>query len=139
MHQWGRVKGASDRNILTGETSGVNSSSFKKENNSVKLRPIQEVSSMQGSRFWKNNPKSRVSSPKREKDLEGDAKRLWDWCKRNLEEISEMPEALRFLKPIDWRGLKLPLYPNIIENPMDLGNLINFGVLIYSSLIRTLI
>ena len=34
-----------------------------------------------------------------------------------------MPEAVRFLEPVDWEKLKLPLYPNIIENPLDLGTI----------------
>ena len=32
-----------------------------------------------------------------------------------------MPEALEFLRAVDWRKLKLPLYPNLIKNPVDLG------------------
>ena len=31
-----------------------------------------------------------------------------------------MPQAVLFLEPVDWEKLRLPLYPNIIKNPMDL-------------------
>ena len=34
-----------------------------------------------------------------------------------------MPEAVRFLEPVAWRKLKLPLYPNVIKHPMDLGTI----------------
>ena len=114
MNQYGRVKGTPNRNRLTRQKSGANSSSSMKEDNSVKLRLKQGASPMQVSRFRKKNHESRILSPKFEKDLEGDAKRLWDCCKRILEEIREMPETLKFLKPVEWRGLKPPLYPNII-------------------------
>ena len=33
------------------------------------------------------------------------------------------PESGRFLESVDWRKLKLPMYPNIIKNPMDLGTI----------------
>ena len=46
--------------------------------------------------------------------------KVWNWCKRVLEEFWKMPEALKFLEPVDWVKLKLPLWPNIIKNPMDL-------------------
>ena len=49
--------------------------------------------------------------------------RLWDCCRRKLQEIKGMPEAVRFLEPVDWKNLGLALYPNIVRNPMDLGTI----------------
>ena len=49
--------------------------------------------------------------------------RLWDECKRMLMDLKGMSEASGFLKPVDWKNLNLPLYPNIIKNPMDLGTI----------------
>ena len=34
-----------------------------------------------------------------------------------------LPEAVRFLEPVYWEKLKLPLYPNINKNPLDLGTI----------------
>ena len=48
------------------------------------------------------------------------AKNIWEWCKCTVEEFQKMPEAEMFLKPVDWVKLKIPLWPNIIKNPMDL-------------------
>ena len=48
---------------------------------------------------------------------------LWARCRQELEEVKVMPESQWFLRPIDWRELKMPLYPNIIKKPMDLGTI----------------
>ena len=38
-------------------------------------------------------------------------------------EFAKRPEAEGFLEPVDWVKLDIPLYPNIIKNPMDLGTI----------------
>jgi len=45
--------------------------------------------------------------------------------------LQNRPDAEAFLQPVDWKGLNLPDYPQIIKDPMDLGtieNNINRGV-----------
>lgn len=46
---------------------------------------------------------------------------MWARCRQELEKVKEMPESQWFLRPVDGRALKLPLYPNIIKNPIDLS------------------
>ena len=60
---------------------------------------------------------------KKEERLRGETERLWKWCGSVLLEFSRKPEALRFLEPVDWVKLGIPLYPNIIRRPMDLGTI----------------
>jgi hypothetical protein len=38
-----------------------------------------------------------------------------------INSIMSRPEAGPFLEPVDWRGLELFDYPDIVKNPMDLG------------------
>ena len=45
---------------------------------------------------------------------------MWEWCKYILQDFRKMPQAVLFLEPVDWEKLRLPLYPKIIKNPMDL-------------------
>jgi len=42
-------------------------------------------------------------------------------CRALLEEFMERQEAEPFNEPVDWQGLNLPEYPQIITRPMDLG------------------
>ena len=42
-----------------------------------------------------------------------------------LLDFTKRPEAVWFLEPVDWKKLKIPLYPNIIKSPMDLGTILN--------------
>ncbi|ETO28969.1 hypothetical protein RFI_08155 [Reticulomyxa filosa] len=44
-------------------------------------------------------------------------------CGEILKDLQSKPEAEPFLEPVDWRALKLPDYPQIIKNPMDLGTI----------------
>ena len=37
-----------------------------------------------------------------------------------LKELQNKPEAEAFKQPVDWKGLNLPDYPQIIKKPMDL-------------------
>eukprot|EP00965_Chrysotila_dentata_P253877 6211483-Pleurochrysis_carterae.AAC.2 len=39
--------------------------------------------------------------------------------------MQRAPAAVAFLSPVDWKALKLPSYPKIIKQPMDLGTVEN--------------
>ena len=58
-----------------------------------------------------------------EENVLKETERLWNWCKTILMVIARKPEAEGFLDPVDWKKLKLPLYPNIVKKPMDLGTI----------------
>ncbi|KAJ3432997.1 bromodomain-containing protein [Anaeramoeba flamelloides] len=48
------------------------------------------------------------------------------WSKELIDMIdlvSTQSHAKPFLKPVDWKELELPTYPEIIKNPMDLGTI----------------
>jgi hypothetical protein len=36
-----------------------------------------------------------------------------------LDELKTEPQVANFLQPVDWRGLGLVDYPNVIKTPMD--------------------
>ena len=38
-----------------------------------------------------------------------------------IDTISQDANAMPFLEPVDWKGLGLDDYPQIVKNPMDLG------------------
>ena len=57
------------------------------------------------------------------KGIQEEDVRLWNWCKKSLKEIRNKPEAKSFLEPVDWVKLKIPNYPNIIKNPMDIKSI----------------
>ena len=40
-----------------------------------------------------------------------------------IEELKQEPYSTNFLTPVDWRALGIDTYPEIVENPMDLGTL----------------
>lgn len=42
-------------------------------------------------------------------------------CGNLLKSISKRKMAAAFLVPVDWRGLGIPTYPQVIKQPMDLG------------------
>jgi hypothetical protein len=42
-------------------------------------------------------------------------------CEKILKLLQKDPEAFVFLKPVNWRSLKLLDYPIIIKKPMDLS------------------
>merc|ERR1719163_1190456 len=44
-------------------------------------------------------------------------------CQSILADTMKKPEAAAFLEPVDWKGLGLRDYPQIIKNPMDLGTI----------------
>jgi hypothetical protein len=44
-------------------------------------------------------------------------------CKKVLQQLKKSPSAIYFLEPVDWKGLGLKDYPQIIKNPMDLGTM----------------
>ena len=69
------------------------------------------------------NPKSQGVSRGSEVNAQSEDSRVWDSCGRELEEIMRLPEAQCFLLPVDWVKLKLPLYPNVIKNFIDLGTI----------------
>jgi len=50
-------------------------------------------------------------------DFEGNVQK----CAKVLKTIMKNPAAGAFLIPVDWKALKLPTYPKIVKNPMDLG------------------
>ena len=70
-----------------------------------------------------NNFEWRKLTGGQKRDLKVEEERLWDVCKRKLMDLKGMSEASRFLEPVDWKNLGLPLYPNIVRNPMDLGTI----------------
>ena len=53
----------------------------------------------------------------------GEAERLVKMCHGLLRNLQKLPTALPFLSPVDWKALKLPTYPKMIRNPMDLGTI----------------
>ena len=42
------------------------------------------------------------------------------YCKNLLSDIMRDPNLKAFLEPVDWEGLNIPSYPDIIKRPMDL-------------------
>ena len=94
--------------------------SFENQNDEID----KEITSPNpGSVFWKPSSQPLSLSPTLNLDSQKEAARLWDWCKDELWKIQRMPEASMFLEPVDWKKLKLPLYPNIIKKPMDLSTI----------------
>ena len=126
-----RVKGSGDRRGQTDFGCGISNNqslgerlrSSKKEYRPADALIKRGVSSVLGTNFDKKNCKCPNLSPKVSTKLQKEADRLWDWCKSQLQEFKEMPEAAKFLEPVAWRKLKLPLYPNIVKSPMDLGTI----------------
>ena len=48
---------------------------------------------------------------------------MWNMCRRALADLPRKPQGKGFLQPVNWMKLRLPLYPNIIKKPMDLGTI----------------
>eukprot|EP00475_Leptophrys_vorax_P030560 TRINITY_DN4587_c0_g1_i1.p1 TRINITY_DN4587_c0_g1~~TRINITY_DN4587_c0_g1_i1.p1 ORF type:complete len:391 (+),score=85.69 TRINITY_DN4587_c0_g1_i1:217-1389(+) len=48
---------------------------------------------------------------------------LFKSCSRVLEDLAKHPKYDVFAIPVDWVALKIPDYPKIIKNPMDLGTI----------------
>ena len=46
-------------------------------------------------------------------------------CKNLLNEVMNRIEAEPFNAPVDWQGLNLPDYPQIVKQPMDLGTILS--------------
>ena len=44
-------------------------------------------------------------------------------CKKILQQLKKSANAVFFLEPVDWKGLGLRDYPQVIKNPMDLGTI----------------
>ena len=42
-------------------------------------------------------------------------------CRGVLQQLQKNRAAVVFLHPVDWKALKLPAYPKIVKNPMDLS------------------
>ena len=42
-------------------------------------------------------------------------------CRGVLQQLQKNRAAIVFLHPVDWKALKLPAYPKIVKNPMDLS------------------
>ena len=72
---------------------------------------------------FKNERVDQLGVTQDEESLLKETERLWNRCKTILGDFTRKSEAEGFLEPVDWRKLKLPLYPNIIKNPMDLGTI----------------
>lgn len=51
----------------------------------------------------------------------GEADQNTKKCHSVLKAMQRNPRAGPFLMPVDWKALKLPQYPKMIKNPMDLG------------------
>mmetsp|Transcript_6846 Transcript_6846/g.14981 ORF Transcript_6846/g.14981 Transcript_6846/m.14981 type:complete len:335 (-) Transcript_6846:1412-2416(-) len=67
-----------------------------------------------------------ASKPKKQKLTPGgEAERLQKQCASVLKAMQRAPAAVAFLSPVDWKALKLPSYPKIIKQPMDLGTVEN--------------
>ena len=133
----------------SGKTStSINSKAFEKKTNVASNKCQREMSKIQSDcdeaglktgsvkasgRSQKQKQKKRdLSTPiwtpeghhyKRDLYLSEGEKKVWEWCNYTLQEIQKMPEAVLFLEPVDWKKLQLPLYPNIIKNPMDLNTI----------------
>ena len=45
---------------------------------------------------------------------------LWGQCATILKQLKQNRNAWPFHKPVDWRNLNIPDYPNIVKNPMDM-------------------
>ena len=125
---YGRVKLDFGDGNLEKQFAGTNPSNSRRVNNPrvnnpefVRLK--HDSSSVVASGFQKKNCGFPKITSNLETDLQWEAERLWDWCKSRLREFMGMPEAVRFLEHVDWEKLKLPLYPKIIKNPLDLGTI----------------
>jgi len=64
-----------------------------------------------------------MSSSKKQKVLP-DWERNVQACTKALKSLMKNPAAGAFLMPVDWKALKLPTYPKIVKNPMDLGTVL---------------
>jgi hypothetical protein len=45
-------------------------------------------------------------------------------CLSILQQLMQKEEAAAFNEPVDWEGLGLPDYPDIVKHPMDLGTVL---------------
>ena len=63
-----------------------------------------------------------MSSESSEMGTKNRIESCWElqYCKNLLSEIMKDPNAKAFLEPVDWEGLNIPNYPDIIKRPMDL-------------------
>jgi len=64
-----------------------------------------------------------MSSSKKQK-VAADWEKNVQLCTKALKAIMKNPAAGAFLVPVDWKALKLPTYPKIVKNPMDLGTVL---------------
>ena len=62
-----------------------------------------------------------MSSAKKQKIGGSDWEQNRKSCLQTLKTLMRSPAATPFLLPVDWKALKLPTYPKIVKNPMDLG------------------
>jgi len=62
-----------------------------------------------------------MSSKKQKVASGSDVERSQKACLSVLRAMQRNPDANPFLMPVDWKALKLPTYPKIVKNPMDLG------------------
>jgi len=58
------------------------------------------------------------------REIDPDEVLLIEECKKVAQEFSRRPETIAFLAPVDFRGLQLYDYPQVIKQPMDLGTLV---------------
>ena len=62
-----------------------------------------------------------MSSHKRKTAPGGDVEHSLKRCFDVLKQLQRNPRASAFMMPVDWKVLKLPMYPKLIKHPMDLG------------------
>ena len=70
------------------------------------------------SKFNKSNDKPELKE--NYQDLSFISRKIRMICLELLKVIRNDPNAKPFLEPVDWEGLDLPNYPQIIKKPMDL-------------------
>ena len=63
----------------------------------------------------------RMSTEKKKQKVLADWENNLQLCSKVLKLTMKNPAAGAFLVPVDWKTLKLPTYPKLIKNPMDLG------------------
>jgi bromodomain-containing factor 1 len=64
-----------------------------------------------------------VSSTKKKKAKEVELSPEMDECAQALAALMSKEDALAFNEPVDWEGLGLLDYPEIVKNPMDLATI----------------
>eukprot|EP01084_Bolivina_argentea_P292651 503150_1 len=61
-----------------------------------------------------------VSTPSKSKRSRKSKLTVFEECSALLEKVKKMQYSKAFLRPVDWKNLNIPTYPQIIKHPMDL-------------------